>query len=167
MNSIRKNKLLVSIIIFLFITNFAMLIFFIVLDRSSQENSHNRYQKGMSAMLKKKVGFTEQQLDTYQSLRKEQFDTIHTLFDELRKAKMDFYNLIYTSQVADSTVYKAADLIAEKQKELDLQMFKRFKMIRSICTPDQLPKFDTTIKKILIRMTGVPGKQRHNHKRIH
>lgn len=165
METIKKNKLLVSIIIFLFITNFAMLVFFVVLDKPFQRNLHGKNQNGMSGMLQKEVGFTKEQLDTYQALRKEQLDTIHTLFDDLRKAKTDFYTLIYTTQVSDSTVNKAADLISENEKTLDLRMFKHFQKIRNICTPDQLQKFDSTIKKVLIRMTGMPGNGRHNQKR--
>ena len=88
-------------------------------------------------------------------------DTVHALFDDLRKSKMDFYNLIYSSQVSDSSVNKAADIIAGKQKTLDLHMFNHFKMVRNICTPDQLQKFDSTIKKVIIRMTGRPGKEDH------
>ena len=140
-----------------------MLVFFLVLSKPDPKNSHGRDQNGMSGMLQKEVGFTKEQLDTYQSLRKEQLDKIHPLFDDLRKAKTDFYNLIYTSQVSDSSVNKAADVIAEKQKTLDLQMFNHFKMIRNICTPDQLQKFDTTLKKVIIRMTGRSGKDGRGH----
>ena len=163
MNSLSKNKALVSIIIFLLITNIAMLFFFLVLNKPVQRNGHGRDQNGMSGMLRKDVGFTKAQLDSYQALRKEQFKKGHPLFDDLRKAKMDFYNLIYTPQVSDSSVNKAADLIAEKQEMLDLQMFKHLKMVRNICTPDQLQKFDSTIKKVLIRMTGRPGRETHGH----
>ena len=136
-----------------------MLVFFLVLNNPAQKNSHSRDQNGMSGMLQKEVGFTKDQLDTYQSLRKNQMDTVHALFDELRNSKMDFYNLIYSSQVSDSSLNKAADVIAERQKTLDLQMFNHFKMVRNICTPDQLQKFDSTIRKIFIRMTG---REEHN-----
>ena len=125
-----------------------MLVFFLVLNRPVQK-SRDRDQNGMSGMLQKEVGFTKEQLDTYQSLRKNQLDKVHGLFDELRKSKTDFYNLIYTPQVSDSSVNRAADLIAEKQKTLDLQMLNHFKMVRNICTADQLQKFDTTIKKVI------------------
>ena len=103
----------------------------------------------MSGMLQKEVGFTKDQVDIYQSLRKDDSDTIHSLFDGLRKSKMDFYNLIYASQVSDSAVNNAADVIAQKQKILDMKMFNHFKMVRNICTPDQLQKFDTPYKKYL------------------
>ena len=159
MDSISKNKSLISIIIFLLITNVAMLIFFLALNNPAQKNSHSYDQNGISGLLQKEVGFTKEQLDTYQSLRKDHFDKVHVLFDELRKSKIDFYNLIYTQQASDSSVNKAADLIAEKQKTLDLQMFNHFETVRNICTPDQLQKFDTTIKKVIMRMTGRPGKK--------
>lgn len=162
MNPATKNRSLVSIIIFLLITNIAMLIFFLVMNNPAHKNSHARDQNGMSGMLQKEVGFSKDQLDTYQSLRKNQMDTVHALFDDLRKSKMDFYNLIYSSRVSDSSVNKAADVIAEKQKTLDLHMFNHFKIVRNICTPDQLPKFDSTIQKVFIRMTGRTGKQEHN-----
>ena len=142
-----------------------MLVFFLVLNNPVQKNSrsHDQNQNGMSGMLQKEVGFSKDQVDSYLSLRKSQLDTIHTSFDELRKSKMDFYHLIYSSQVSDSSVSRAADLIAERQKVLDLHMFHHFKMVRNICTPDQLQKFDSTIEKVFIRMTDKPGKDGHTH----
>jgi|ERR1017187_118693 hypothetical protein len=158
MNPESKNKSLVSIIIFLLITNVVMLIFFIVLNKPVQRNMRGRDQNGMSGMLQKDVGFTRDQLDTYQVLRKDQLDSIHILFDEVRKAKMNFYNLIYTPNVADSTLISAADEIAVRQKNLDLHMINHFKKVRNICSPDQVQKFDSSIKKIIARMVGKSGR---------
>lgn len=162
MNSVTKNKSLVSIIIFLLITNIAMLVFFLVLNKPPRKDVRAHDQNGMSGMLQKEVGFSKDQVDTYLSLRKSQMDTIHALFDDLRKSKMDFYDLIYSSKVSDSSLNKAANVIAERQKALDLEMFNHFKNVRNICTPDQLQKFDSTIKKVIIRMTSRNGKDDHN-----
>lgn len=150
------SKSLVYIIVFLLITNIVMLVFFLVLNKPVQKNPH-RDQNGMSGMLQKEVGFTKDQLDTYQSLRKRQLDSVHILFDDIRDAKMNFYTLIYAAHIPDSVLNKTADIIAEKQKSLDMHMFNHFKMVRNICTPDQLQKFDSTIKKAFVRMTGKPG----------
>jgi hypothetical protein len=158
MNPESKNKSLVSIIIFLLITNVVMLIFFLVLNKPIQRNTRVRDQNGMSGMLQKDVGFTKDQLNTYQTLRKGQLDSVHILFDEVRKAKMDFYNLIYTPNVADSTLISAANEIAVKQKNLDLHMINHFRMVRNICSPDQVQKFDSSIKKIIARMVGKSGR---------
>lgn len=157
MNPQTKNKSLVFIIVFLLISNIVMVIFFLVLNKPDQKNLRGKDQNGMSGMLQKEVGFSNDQVNTYQTLRKAELDSVHRLFDEVRKARIDFYSLLYTSNVQDSTLKVAADEIAAKQKTLDLHMFNHFKMIRSICTPDQLQKFDTTIKKVIVRMTGKPG----------
>ena len=157
MTPVSKNKSLISIIVFLLITNIVMLVFFLSSNKPVQRNTR-RDQNGMSGMLQKEVGFTKDQLDTYQSLRKGQLDSVHILFDDIRDAKMNFYTLIYADHVSDSVLNKMADIIAERQKSLDLHMFNHFKMVRNICTPDQLQKFDSTIKKAFVRMTGKSGR---------
>ncbi len=162
MNPQTKNKSLISIIVFLLITNIVMVIFFLVLNKPAQRNFRSKDQNGMSGMLQKDVGFSNGQLSTYQTLRKAQLDSVHLLFDDVRKAKIDFYNLLYAPNVPDSALSMAADQIAVKQKTLDLHMFNHFKLVRSICTPDQLQKFDTTIKRIIVRMTGKTGHDQKN-----
>jgi Spy/CpxP family protein refolding chaperone len=158
MDSNKKNKALIFIIIFLLITNIAMLIFFVVLRNPGNKKYSNRDQNGMSTLLQKEVGFSKEQLDQYQALRTKQRQNIKPLFNEVRKAKENFYGLIYSPSVSDSLLIADADSIAQTQKKLDLQMFHHFKMVRNICTPDQLQKFDSTIKKVVARMTGRSGR---------
>jgi hypothetical protein len=159
-DSVKKNKALVSIIIFLLITNVAMLVFFLVLNNKSPRPPRNH--NGLSGMLQKDVGFSKQQLDAYESLRKGQLDSVHALFEDLKKEKIGFYNMIYSSHVDDSSLEAAAENIAVKQKELEMKMFYHFETVRAICTPDQLPKFDSTLKKVVVRMISRAGKDSHN-----
>jgi hypothetical protein len=154
-DSVKKNKALVSIIIFLLITNVAMLVFFLVVNKPAPRPSRH---EGMTGMLQKDVGFNKQQLDAYQSLRKNQLDSMHALFDDLKKAKIDFYDMIYEPDMNDSLLESSADNIATKQKKLEMRMFYHFKAVRTICTPDQLPKFDSTLKKVVMRMISRNGK---------
>ncbi len=159
-DSVKKSKALVSIIIFLLITNVAMLVFFLVLNNKNPRPPRNH--DGLSGMLQRDVGFSKQQLDAYESLRKGQLDSVHALFDELKKDKIDFYNMIYSSHADDSSLDSAAEAIAAKQKELELKMFYHFKTVRAICKPDQLPKFDSTLKRVVVRMISRPGKDTHS-----
>lgn len=164
MNNSAKIKSLVTIIIFLLITNIAMLIFFLTASKPADTREKNRDFNGMYNSLQSEVGFTKDQLDQYQVLRKEQRDKVRPLFNELRNAKKDFYKLIYSSANSDSLINADADSIARKQKDLDMQMFRYFKNIRSICTPEQLPKFDTTVTKEIGRMVGGrPGNTKQGH----
>lgn len=162
MDTVRKYKTLVSIIVFLLITNFAMLIFFMVIAKPIDKKSRYNDQNGFGVMLQNEVGFSKTQLDQYQALRTQQRQNVKPLFDDIRKSKDNFYGLLYSDSVPDSVIDANADSIAETQKKLDLQMFNHFKNIRSLCTPDQLQKFDSSIKKAVARMTGRPGKGKPN-----
>lgn len=155
-----KTKALVSIIIFLLITNIAMLIFFIASNKQVKKSNHE--SSGMYNALQTEVGFTKDQLTKYQELRKEQIQKVKPLFNEVRTAKKDFYALIYLPDITDSLVNADADSIAQKQKTLDLQMFSYFKTVRNLCTPGQTEKFDTTLKKEVARMISRPPKEKQN-----
>lgn len=157
MNNNTKTKTLVTIIVFLLITNIGMLIFFILLGKPVKR-TRNHETNGMYNSLQNEVGFSKEQLGKYQELRKEQMQKVRPLFNEVRNAKKDFYGLIYSNNISDSLINDEADSIAQKQKTLDLQMFGYFRNIRSICKPDQAEKFDSTLKKEVARMVGRPGK---------
>ena len=154
MNNDKKTKSLITIIIFLLITNIAMLIFFVVQTKPAERNHESN---GMYNSLQNDVGFSKEQLGQYQALREKQMKNVHPMFDEVRQAKKDFYALISSAQLSDSLVNADADSIAEKQKQLDLQMFGYFKNVRAICTQAQQPKFDSLMKKVVVRMIGRPG----------
>lgn len=161
-----KTRSLVTIIIFLLITNVGMLLFFIFSSKPSVKKESGRDQGGsMYNSLQNEVGFSTAQLERYQVLRKEQRDIVKPLFGELRTAKKDFYDLLYTDTISDSLVIADADSIAQKQKKLDLQVFRYFKNIRNICTPGQLQKFDSTVNKVVIRMVGRSGKGNHDSRK--
>jgi Spy/CpxP family protein refolding chaperone len=165
MNNNTKTKTLVTIIVFLLITNVAMLAFFIMSNGPVEKRQRNHEQNGMYNSLKDSVGFSKDQLNKYQLLRKEQMGKVRPLFNEVRNAKKDFYGLIYSENISDSLIEADADSIAQKQKSLDMQMFGYFKNIRNICTPSQIQKFDSTLKKEVTRMVGRPGKDNREHKK--
>jgi len=164
MDSITKTKSLVAIIIFLLITNIAMLVFFIVLSKPVDRRQRNHEYNGMYNSLQNEVGFSKDQLDQYQALRKTQREKVKPMFNELRNAKKDFYGLMYNQTVPDSLLNADADSIAQKQKILDIQMFAYFKNVRNICTPGQIQKFDSAINREVLRMVGGhPGNNRQEH----
>ncbi len=140
-----------------------MLIFFVFLNGPDRKESSGENQGRFSKSLETDVDFTKEQIDQYQLLRKAQWERVKPLFNNVRNAKFGLYDLLYKEPVSDSVINSKAELIGERQKELDVQMFKHFERARKICTAEQLPKFDTAIKKLVIRMTSRPGKSSHGH----
>src|SRR6185312_5359590 len=153
MNNSAKIKSLVTIVIFLLITNIAMLIFFLALSKPADKRQRNSEPNGMYNSLQNDVGFDKDQLDQYQALRKEQREKVRPMFSGLRSSKKDFYNLMYSVN-SDSVINVYADSIGQRQKNLDMQMFRYFKSIRNICKPEQLPKFDSSITREIRWMVG-------------
>lgn len=154
MDNSTKIKSLVTIIIFLLITNIAMLIFFLVLSNPVDKRPRNHGNNGLYNSLQNDVGFNKDQLDQYQALRKEQKDKMRPLFNDLRNSKKDFYKLLYAPENSDSLINADADSIAQKQKAVDAQMFRYFKSIRNLCKPEQLPQFDSSITREIGWMVG-------------
>jgi len=153
MNAFAKNRALVSIIIFLVISNIAILIYFLYFS-DGRKGSYGKDRNAVSGFLQKDMGFNKEQINKYQELKTTHLQTIKPVFNDIRTAKENFYNLLYVNNISDSAVDKAAAVIGEKQIALDKQMFNHFKSVRNLCTPQELPKFDSSFKKVVEKMTG-------------
>ena len=155
MQTTPQNKSLISIIVFLLLTNIAMLIFFLFLGNTNRRAIHGiRDENFISNILQKEVGFSDNQINAYKKVKEEQMHKIKPLFEDIRTAKDSFYKLLYTNPLHDSTLNATAAIIGKKQMALDMQMFQNLKSIRNLCTPEQLPKFDSSIRNVVARMTG-------------
>lgn len=155
-----KKSLLIVIILLLIID--AVILFFFV-AKNKPDHGHQQYDRkegGLYAMLKNETHFSPEQLAEYQILREEQFENVKPLFSNIRRSKDAFYSLLYDTHATDSAVSSLADSIAYHQKILDIQMLSYFRKVRSLSTPDQLPAFDSSIKKVVMRMTGRQGRSR-------
>ncbi len=161
---VKNTRSLVFIIIFLLLTNIIMLCF-LLLSRNGNSGEHGKDLNMVGTYLKDQVGFNEQQMNAYQKLRKDDFDHTRLLFQTVKSAKDSFYQNIYRQDVADSSLQKSAKVIGERQVTVDMQMLRHFKNIRSLCTSQQLPKFDSSFKNIVGKITS--GRFRNNTRSPH
>lgn len=145
-----KTKSLTAIIIFLLLSNISMLIFFLVLGNTNKTHAHKDI---IANFLKSEIGFDKIQMDDYEKMHQEHWDSMRLFFDDIKKTKDSFYNFLYT-KVPDSTVNNAAAVIGFKQKTLDLQMFQYLKKVRNLCKGEQLGRFDSLFNSVLTKMTG-------------
>ncbi len=156
MNQPERNKTLLTIIAILLITNLVMLILFF---RMSHQLDSQPKKLGFTEKLKKQVGFSQQQMSVFEPRKKIFWDKMRARLDEIKKTKEDFYFQMYDPTVPDSVIEAKANVIGNQQKELDLQVIRHFKDIRKLCTPDQLPKYDSLLPSIIERMTARPERR--------
>ncbi|HVZ55224.1 MAG TPA: hypothetical protein VG870_01080 [Chitinophagaceae bacterium] len=158
MNNSARNRVLLFIIGVLVLTNMAILVYFLWIKPApaSQDRTGGRGREGLSETLKREVGFNDQQVAAYRQLKDQQWPVMKTMFEDLRHAKDSLFVLLTVPGVPDSTVRRAADRIAERQRALDMQAFNHFRQLRQVCRPDQLPRFDTLVQRMFRRMTASP-----------
>lgn len=137
------------------VTNIGMLIFFLRCNRHPVEEK----RKGFTERLKTEVGFTPAQLEIFEPKKQDFWAKMRKKFDEIKKTKEDFYYQMYNPSIPDSVITKKAEAIGNQQKELDLQVLRHFKDIRTLCTPEQLPKYDSLLPAIIQRMTSRPERK--------
>lgn len=152
MSYLRNHKLLLAIIGVLLLANIVLVYLLAFhhshpprfLEKDMRQKARERVQK--------EVGLNEKQIALYDSLRTRQFETMRPLFEELIKAKENFFNLLYQDGISDSLIFRQAAIIGEKQQAIDLKTFRYFQSIRALCTEEQKPKMDTFIQQIVKRI---------------
>jgi periplasmic protein CpxP/Spy len=155
MNQLSRNKVLLTIIAILLVTNIVMLVLFLRMRPALQEPK----KLGFTEKLKNQVGFSAQQMAVFEPKKKVFWNSVRARFDEIKKTKEDFYNYMYDPTVPDSVLEAKAEIIGKQQKDLDLFVIKHFKDIRTLCTPEQLPKYDSLLPPLIERMTARPGRK--------
>jgi Spy/CpxP family protein refolding chaperone len=152
-----KYKTLVAIIALLLITNIAVLAYFIF-SHKKKMNDRDRSRFGFEALLKREVGFSDEQTAQFKELREAYWATAQQKMNELKQVKQNLLNLTKEENVPDSVMNTLADSIALLQKQIELNSFQHFKSVRKICTPEQQPAYDSFMKKIILRMDRGTGK---------
>lgn len=165
--STSKNKSLIFIIAVLLLTNIAVLGYFLWYKKPTgghDDHGKTKPPPGIESPLQNEVGFSEDQLVQYRQMRDEQMNAIKPMFDDMRKSKDSLFRMMSIESTNDSTVNSIADAIAQKQKAIDLRMYNHFKRIRGLCTPGQLPKYDSLIQRMMRKM-GRPHKDKDQEKK--
>lgn len=170
MSYIKNNRFLLLIIAALLIVNIGLLYYGFRDKRSQGHKKESRDPRAYVKMkLEKEVGFSTEQLAAYDDLRTKHFDSLKPMFDELRIAKDNFFNLLYQPQVSDSVISASAAVICGKQEAIDLKMIRHFRNLRGLATEEQRPKMDSFLQNITKRMAGGgrrgPGPEKNKDKK--
>lgn len=144
-----NNRLLIVAVLLLLVANIVLLF---VLVKGKDSKYGGRSGRGEPfEMMAKELKMTDQQRKDYKLLREEHQKSVKPFFDSLRAAKTALYDLIKLDTVNDSLFNKYTQQIAERQVIVDKAMFTHFKKVRTLFKPDQLPLFDSFMKKMIQR----------------
>lgn len=149
MNTQPKSKILLIIIGILLVANLVLLSFFMINKPAAKKGMRGDRKAMIAEFLQKEIGFNQQQLQQYDSLNQQHRTKVKAMFDEVRNDKENQFKQVTSANFSDSSIINTAALSAGRQKEIEIVMFKHFKDIRNLCTPQQQPKFDSLFYKVL------------------
>lgn len=149
MNNISKNRALIIIIVLLLFSNIFLIAYYSFFNKKRGPNPKGK--DGFVLALKKEVGFDDNQLNEFSHLKETYWTSAREKMDDIRRIKSELFNLTKQVEVQDSVVEKYADSIAMLQKQVEIESFRHFQKSRTICTPNQLPAYDSLMKKVFSR----------------
>lgn len=144
-----KNKTLIFIVVLLLLTNIAVVGYFLFVCK--KPNKLPRGKDNFSAVLEKEVGFNKQQLAQFDELKKVHWANAKANMDKIVSIKNTIFDLTKQFNAPDSVVDKLADSIGGLQKQVEISAYHHVLETRKICTPQQLPAFDSLMKRLINR----------------
>ena len=151
---IKNNKVLAFIIGVLLLSNIAMLYFYLTKKNCESDKPKNEQGKPrgefMVDKLKNEVGFSDSQIARYRDIRVKHKEGMKPLFDDIFYAKDSLYKLLLQAQPpSDEQVNHYLEAIGNKQEIIDQRIFNHFLTLKQLCTPDQVPRYDSTMQKVI------------------
>lgn len=155
MNYGSRNKILLALIAVLLVANIVMLVLYFRMNKEHEVPK----RPGFTERLRKEVGFTAEQMGVFEPKKKNFLDSLRHQYANIKQTKEEFYRYMYDPSTPDSVLNAKANVIGEQQKQLDLFVIRHFKDVRKMCSPEQLPKYDSLLPTIIERMTVRPRRK--------
>lgn len=163
-NKQNRSKVFLTIIGILLVANIALVYFFLIKKDCPKGDKQRPDKKTIiSHYLKTEIGFDTVQLKQYDTMSDRHKENMKKMMDNLRSPKEKQFKDLAAANFSDSALDAVATQSAATQKIIELQMFNHLKKIRALCTPAQLPKFDSTFGKVLTRRS-IDGRKKEEGK---
>jgi periplasmic protein CpxP/Spy len=152
MNTGNNNKVLLSLLVLLLVTNVGMLWYF-TREEKIEAKPVSRTER-MAAMVQKELSLTDEQKQQYITLRLKRDSLLAPLNADLRAAKVEMINLLKQDNVPDSVVQAVAEKIAARQVPIETEFYRHFIRVKAMCQPQQYSAFDSLLNRMVRRNTG-------------
>jgi Spy/CpxP family protein refolding chaperone len=160
MDIFKQNKVLLSIIAILAILNLT-LIGFIIWSESSHHNEsfpnqlqppHHPMQsediREVAEILKNELNLSPNQVEQIRNLRTDFFKKEEDLIKIIRSERDSMNSNMFKKDINEELVKNLAKRVSENEYKMELLRFEQAKQFKSICTPEQLEKFEGLVREI-------------------
>ncbi len=102
-----------------------------------------------SAFLSKRLGFTDNQTQEYELLRKDHRAEKKAIQEQIDEKRREVFQLTRTQQASSVVADSLTDQIGTLVAEMELRTFEYFIDVREICTPEQLQRLDSLVQNMI------------------
>lgn len=143
MKAITSNKWVLLLVIFLVLSNLALVIF--AFSGSVPRKGHQE------DWVKKELGLSDEQSSLFKEKKETFMNTMKPRWEQVNNLKDSLYRHLGDEQVPDSLVNSYIDKWTAKSKENDMMLFQHFRELRKHCTETQLSRYDTMVTRMVTR----------------
>ena len=104
------------------------------------------------------LNFSPEQIKQFEALKEEHQQAIRKLMDDGHTLRDNFFELLKSDSVNQSSVKEKGSAIAANQQGIELATFNHFQKVRAICNAEQKKHFDEIINDVLKQMGRPHGK---------
>lgn len=160
-----KIKLLTTVVVLLVLMNIATLA---GMWKLMQRDFHAP-PPGPKEFLIAKLQLDEEQQKVFETLRKEHFDQMRVLQENIRSEKDEMYDLLKSDNPDTTATYGHIAQIMREEEQLERITFEHFRKVRAICNDDQKQHFDAIIDRVMqmVMRPPRPGEPHGPHRRSH
>ncbi len=146
-----SNKIFIIIIGLLLVANIGTVA---MLMMGGKKNDAPEHKNMMRNYLKKEIGFSDKQLQDFDTIKSRHRAEVKQLFEEMRQNKQNNLKTLSNAGFSDTALQTAATSAAADQQNVELNMLRHLRDVRNICTPAQRAVFDTGFYRIMTRSQG-------------
>jgi periplasmic protein CpxP/Spy len=151
-----KNRLLIRIVVLLIALNLISTGIFLYKDFFRKpppppllnENRDVNVKRDVSVILEKELGLSEKQSEQIKNLRASFLEKEKALQETIRSQRDSMNQLMFNRITNEEAVKSLAKRVADNEYNMEILRFEQAKEFKSICTPEQMEKFEKLVKEI-------------------
>lgn len=143
MRAITSNKWVLLLVVFLVMTNLALVFFAFTSSGKPAKPQENNFRK--------QIGLSADQEKIFDQRKEEFFKVMRPRWEEANKLKDSLYQYLDDEHVPDSVIEYYTKRWTELNRESDIMLFRHMKELRKVVRPDQYQAFDTAVSKMVVR----------------
>ena len=143
MRAITNNKWVLLLVIFLVLTNLALVFFAFTNNPKPGKPQENGFRK--------QINLNKDQEKVFDVRKEEFFKTMKPRWEEVNQLKDSLYLHLGDENVPDSVIDHYTTMWTEISRQNDIMLFRHFKELRKELNESQLKAYDSAVSKMVTR----------------